>query len=264
MYPCLFLLSGAQDEFDDDGPDEGSTYSLDSFEPPLRKCCAAHYSDPTRYYPCQCDVCELALFPPVEVINLTLSDSESEIEIPELEEKSPEAAAFSGSYYGYNSDGFVAESPLHQDSPSFSPSSPSYQPVDEEHILHDNLPCWHTERVTGGTERVSVMDDRRGLGMYECLECCLHWRHRHHALAHFRSDEHKRRLRFLRGEAMIYCLVCNRLPIWKDLHESSREHTQHLDALGRAALPTDCDLRQVYECADDRLRAHIPGGSAGM
>ena len=262
LYPWLFSLSGDHAVFDDDGPDEGSAYSLDSVESPPRNRCAAHYRDPTRYYPCMCDVCEQALYPPVGVINLTLSDSESELEIPELEVTPPEAAAFSDSNYGYNSDSFMTESPLPysrsvQDSPSFSPSSLS---MDEEHVLHVNLPCWHTSRVSDGNEIVSVIDDRRGLGSYECLECCLHWRHRHHALAHFRSDEHKRRQDFLGGDPMIYCMVCNRLPVWKDLHESSREHTHHLAALGRAALPTDCALRQVYKFADGRLRAHIPAG----
>ena len=79
--------------------------------------------------------------------------------------------------------------------------------------------------------------------------------YRHHAIEHFRSNEHRRRLSFLKGDPMIYCMVCNRLPISKELHELSQEHTQHLAGLERAALPTDCTLRQVSECADGRLRA---------
>ena len=249
MYPCLFLLSGAQEEFDDDGPSEGSTYSLDD-GPPSKTYCAAHYRDPTRYHRCRCDICD----PPIEVVNLTLSESESEIEMPGLEEKITERAAFGDSYYDV--EDFV-------DSPTYSPSSPSYDPPSsplsypspDEDTLHLHLSCWHTDRCTSGNEMVSVMDDRRGLGFYECLECCLHWRHRHHAIEHYRSNVHRRRLSFLKGDPMIYCMVCNKLPISKELHELTQEHTLHLAGLERAALPTDCTLRQVSQCADGRLRA---------
>jgi hypothetical protein len=250
MYPCLFLLSGAQDEFDDDGPSEGSSYSLDD-GPPSKTYCAAHYRDPTRYHRCRCDICE----PPIEVINLTQSESESELEMPGLEEKFPEGAAYGDSYYDADDGRFASESPLRPNSPTYSPSSPSYDQSPDEHTPHIHLSCWHTDRCTSGNEMVSVMDDRRGLGFYECLECCLHWRYRHHAIEHFRSNEHRRRLSFLKGDPMIYCMVCNRLPISKELHELSQEHTQHLAGLERAALPTDCTLRQVSECADGRLRA---------
>ena len=147
-------------------------------------------------------------------------------------------------------------SPIDLDSPSFSPSSPVYS---RDLVPHLHLPCWHYERCADEEcnygELVSVVDDRRGLGAYECVLCCLHWRQRHHAIAHFLGSVHHRRLAFLRGQTMVYCVVCNTLPEVYDLHMRSDEHRDHLAALRRYGYSSDCTTRRVITCIDGRLRA---------
>ena len=146
--------------------------------------------------------------------------------------------------------------PLDPDSPSFSPSSPVYS---RDLVPHLHLPCWHYERCADEEcnygELVSVVDDRRGLGAYECVLCCLHWRQRHHAIAHFLGSVHHRRLAFLQGQTMVYCVVCNTLPEVYDLHMRSDEHRDHLAALRRYGYSSDCTTRRVITCIDGRLRA---------
>ena len=210
----------------------------------------AHDSDDAH---CMCDVCDpwvstkdsqgsFAL--PFDLTGGTESDDD--VEPPALEEADDA------------NDGMDESDP--PDSPSFSPSSPVYLRRDPPgpHVL---LPCWHYERCAEGDENISVIDDRRGHGSYECVLCCLHWRQRHHAIEHFLGAVHHRRLAFLRGLPMVYCLVCNVLPEIASAHELGDEHRDHLAALRRYGYSSDCTTRRVYVGADGRFRAlrvHVP------
>ena len=130
-----------------------------------------------------------------------------------------------------------------------------YSPTPINFIRHLELPEWNEERRTGSCESVSVLDDRGGTGHFECMLCGLYWHHRTHALTHWDSDEHQRRVSFLSGVPMVYCVVCNTLPFSPDLHARTMGHIGGLASMGRAALPTDCTLRRVLICPDGRRRA---------
>jgi len=69
------------------------------------------------------------------------------------------------------------------------------------------------------------------------------------------DNDHARRVSFLRGEPMVYCVICNVLPYSPELHVHTDVHTLALAYLGRVPWPTDCTLRRVIFCADGRQRA---------
>jgi len=232
----LYASSGLSSAINDDGPDP------------------AHDDNDAN---CLCDSCDPwvrtldyqgSFAQPLDLTADTESDDDRRL--PALEEANLVANDVD--------EGNDPDSPglLEPDSPSFSPSSPVLSRNLEPHI---HLPCWHNERCADEEshygEIVSVLDDRRGLGAYECVLCCLHWRQRHHALAHFLGSVHHRRLAFLRGQPMVYCVVCNTLPEVYELHMRSDEHRDHLAALSRYGYSSDCTTRRVITCIDGRLRA---------
>jgi hypothetical protein len=139
-------------------------------------------------------------------------------------------------------------------SPSPSADSSSWSP---DVARHADLPCWHAERCNGtANDLTPIMDDRTGTGDFECAECGLRWGYRHLLVAHLRSPEHRRRVDFMEGELMLYCMICNRLPLVSaELHALCSEHTTGLAALARGPLVTDCTVRRVVVCSDGRRRA---------
>ena len=195
---------------------------------------------------CQCDTCvpwvqSDALGSFSMPIDLT-ADTDSE------DDSSPPAS-------DRNEEVSDSSSESYPDSPTYSPSSPAYEQVPDSPGPHVLMPCWHNERCGNGNEFISVVDDRNGLGNYECVLCCLHWRQRHHAMEHFLGSDHSRRLAFLQGAPTLYCLVCDVLPTDREAHRLSHQHEDLRLSLGRPALVSDIATRRVIVCTDGRRRA---------
>ena len=271
----MYAFSGLTGAINDDGPDpahdDDVTHCLcDSCDPwvrpfdyressakPLAPAADAESEDGDITH-CLCDSCdpwvrafdeEGSFALPFDFTGDTESDGDSEP--PALEEAGAADDAWDEEEEDADDVSDEGDSPV---SPSFSPSSPVHD-LPGPHVL---LPCWHYERCTeryNRDEYISVVDDRRGHGAYECVLCCLHWRQRHHAIEHFLGTVHHRRLAFLNGQPMVYCLVCNILPEVASTHLLGDEHRDLLAALCRYGQSSDCTTRRVYTSADGRLRA---------
>jgi hypothetical protein len=92
---------------------------------------------------------------------------------------------------------------------------------------------------------VFVMRDEEARGEFWCDYCTLCFPYRSQLHDHLRGVRHDTMMRFLNGEPMYYCTVCNLLPHMPFLHRDGRRHRRLVTRLGRYGQEADVELRQV-------------------
>lgn len=90
-----------------------------------------------------------------------------------------------------------------------------------------------------------IMRDYGIRGCFRCEFCRKNWPYQHQLHEHEAGRRHLKMMRFMRGEAMFYCITCDCLPGQPHLHLRRECHRKAVSRLQRPQEPSDFAVRKV-------------------